>query len=86
MSRGVSVQEEDLCPEGVSVWGSLSGSLCVGESLSRGLIQGGLYPGGVSVKGVSVQGVSLWGSLSRGVSVWDSLSRRSLCPGRGGIM
>ena len=61
---GVSVQGE----------GSLSGGLCPGGSLSRGL-----YPRGVSVQGVSIQGgLCPRGSLSKGVSVQGGLCSRGV--------
>ena len=78
--RGVSVQGWSLSSGGsqserLLSWGSLSGSLCQGRSLSRGGLCSGVSVQEGLCLGVSVQGDSLSGrSLSRG-----SLSGRSPC-------
>ena len=84
----LSQHASQLTWQGVSVRGSLSGSLCPLGSLSRGVSVQGVSVWGVSVQGVSVQsGVSVWGVSVRGSLLGGSLSRRSLlgeglCPGR----
>ena len=89
-SQGGSLSQHasQLTWQGVSVRGSLSGSLCPLGSLSRGVSVQGVSVWGVSVQGVSVQsGVSVWGVSVRGSLLGGSLSGRSLlgeglCPGR----
>ena len=68
------LSQVSVCPQGGSR--SLSGGLCLGGSLSKGIyVQGDLCPRGSLSKGISVQGGLCPGaSLSRG---------GSLCPEEG---